>query len=207
MLRNLLRSIVALSIVAAPLSAQGIKDVTVLGGYWNGSAFAANGLNWNTYNSGNWAVGITLQGSLANPLLNGAGNVGTSSPNLADGSYFLFMQGQNQFHGYNYPYFNSFLISLSDGAVNRDMVYTFSATDQFDSPGYTAVYGSGFTADGVRTSGIDRVGMGQNYSPADGADFAIAINTTTTPEPASLVLLGTGLVGIVMVRRRKRLDA
>ena len=207
MLRNLLRSIVALSLVAAPLSAQGIKDVTVLGGYWNGSSFAANGLNWNTYNGGNWAVGITLQGSLANPLLNGAGNVGTSSPNLADGSYYLFMQGQNQFHGYNYPYFNSFLISLSDGAVNRDMVYTFSTTDQFDAPGYTAVSGTGFTADGVSTSGIDRVGMGQYYAPADGSDFAIAINTTTTPEPASLVLLGTGLVGIVMVRRRKRLDA
>lgn len=207
MIRSLLRSIVALSLVAAPLSAQGIKDVTVLGGFWNGSSFAANGLNWNTYNSGNWAVGITQQGSFANPLLNGAGNVGTSTPNLADGSYYLFMQGQDQFHGYNFPNFNSFFISLSDGTVSRDMVFAFAATDQFDSPGYTAVMGSGFTADGLSTVRIDRVGQGQNYSPDGGSDFAIAVNTTATPEPASLVLLGTGLVGIVMVGRRKRRDA
>jgi hypothetical protein len=205
MIRKLVRSVVTLSLLAAPLSAQGIKDVTLLGGNWNGTSFSANGLNWNTYNSSNWAIGITAQGSFANPLLNGAANIGTSSPNLADGAYYLFMEGEHDFGGD--PFFNAFRISLWDGAVSRDMVFTFATPGAYTVPGYTTVSGSGFTADGVGASGVDRVNTGQNYTPGGDTDFVIALSTTATPEPASLVLFGTGLAGLGFARFRKRRTA
>jgi hypothetical protein len=51
------------------------------------------------------------------------------------------------------------------------------------------------------------VNTGQNYTPGGDTDFVIALSTTATPEPASLVLFGTGLAGLGFARFRKRRTA
>ena len=58
----------------------------------------------------------------------------------------------------------------------------------------------GFT--GTNTSYVDNVNIGYTNGPNTTFDFA-----TTTPEPSSMALLGSGLIGLVPMFRRRRKNA
>ena len=72
-------------------------------------------------------------------------------------------------------------------------------------------YGFGNTPTGAPTGtpafGLARFAIwpDETFSNAQPAVVALGI-VTTTPEPASMVLLGSGLVGLLAVRRRRRSD-
>jgi hypothetical protein len=100
-------------------------------------------------------------------------------------------------------------IAISYGNINTKIeADTFTVGVAFDRNTFTGTPGS---SDGQLTN-FDSLPRGSEfvlYRP-DGATYAVSIqdtatqNTSGVPEPASLVLGGLGLVGVAILRRRKR---
>lgn len=154
------------------------------------------------------------------PCDNGGGNVGmygtvnfnhqftcyswAQSPyNASSGTNRVYVSGQNSgtfnfttpsvfngasFAGYDSVYFDMY---LNGSLVSTSGPITLSGTPTFLSSGYNG------QVDQVVVNGTN----GQFVM--DDVTFGAA-TITTTPEPGSLALLGTGLVGLVPMLRRKR---
>ncbi len=166
-----------------------ITAVTILGGNWDGTAFTPNGLNWNNYDSNNWAVGVTAP-VWGSPLLNPTGTL-----NIPAGpEYYLFMNGRDAFPGYG----NALEITL--GTNSR----VFSLTGgSYALPGYVPVAGYGVSADAiVPPTDQDLVGKFQSYTPNGEADWVVGVQSV--PEPGSMLLIGAGLVVLAASLRRKK---
>jgi hypothetical protein len=71
------------------------------------------------------------------------------------------------------------------------------------STGSLGAYGGGFTTISVAGGGITDLQINNGEGPDNNWVFVVGeLTYSTTPEPNCLMLLGTGLAGLIMVRRR-----
>ena len=108
--------------------------------------------------------------------------------------------------------------TLASGVNNGAGKFTFGVVQFAIPPGNTSVSQISFVVLGLSTSNLIPNNMGnvvsvhfcspgaggsQSTNCPDPTGFATASGSTSTPEPSTLGLLGTGLVGIGVVVRRK----
>ncbi len=192
MFRPFLRLALGLVLLTSASFAGTITSVHVELGTWNGTVFTPDGSDWNTFNSFNWAIGVTAPG-FGNPVLN-------TFPTLSvpDGHYYLYMAEFQDFA-------TALRLTLGySGGPDVSAVYTSAGGVEYSGP--YAVAGSGFllqlvtAPQGTHTT----VSEGQNYFPTPGQNnWVLDLDSNVTiPEPGSMVLLAAGIGALCLIRRR-----
>jgi len=153
----------------------------------------------------------TSRGGVGDPTSQLGGLVFFSGPSTFMNMSSGFTTGFSLF--YSAPFFPGSLKVFSDinGGGDELASLNLPLTGNGTSlcPGYNANYctffpvGVGFTGTG---KSIEFAGVA-NYIVFDDVTFGNVIPGTTVPEPASMMLLGTGLVGVFGAARRRRNSA
>jgi hypothetical protein len=79
-------------------------------------------------------------------------------------------------------------------ALDNSQYLLFSGTGILTLTGYSATPG---------TFSFSTTDSGNNYGTSGSSTYGFDINATPTPEPSSLLLFGTGLLGFAGILRRK----
>jgi PEP-CTERM motif-containing protein len=147
-------------------------------------------------------IGVTLTGATNNPFLN---DVDTKAIDLGHGSYYTF---GNPDPGTNFMTQGDSLfarIVLSDGTILSNTILvpdlSVAGTVMFNF----AAWGISIVTTGI--TGADRMSFGlppTAFAPDGRLDYALKLDYTPVPEPASMMLLLTGLAASPVVWRRRK---
>ena len=176
-------------------------------------------------------VGVSYSGEVFGAITNGSTNIWapessftggtvTASPNTVKDEISLRgLTGTNTIT-FSSPVQNPIFAIWSLGQPGLEASFTFDATPTFEAGGINSIYGGlpivvlGNTVSGNEGNGV--VQFSGTFSSISWTDtpenfyaFTVGMNgplgpPTAVPEPASLILLGSGLAGVAWRIRRKR---
>lgn len=225
MRHRFLAAVLPLALVAAPLQAQFIPNGGSFGSLplatFGGSGIPNNAVQRGR-NVGNVILGLTATQRYSSPLVtnDGAGTYfatpGFDAPSRATWNFDFFVGGSGA-SGYFYTLFidnNAGAGTTTFGQYNFDATSFSTYTDPVTGLPASANQdswniGMGFIGGDPSLAGQYTYALAQYSNSARTAndlvdEIAIQVDVTATPEPASLVLLGTGLLAVGGIARRRR---
>ncbi len=190
-------ALMTVAIFAGSVAAYTITDITLSGGEIVGGNWAWNGQGWSTSNPLWCDIGVSSTPN--GTLLNDPTTHMISVPFNSD--YWLY--------AWSTSLGSTPKIDVTTDSGTFSTIYTLSGTAGTEST-WSILDGSPLLQLGWASGAADKVGWYNNMAPDNNGDFYLHLQAgnpqtgSPVPEPATMLLFGTGIAGLAAVGRRKR---